>query len=255
MTRATLIAALFMVFAGAVASDGFARTWTDRKGRTVEADFVALEEGVVRIRRARDNQIFAIPLEQLSDADQAFARGQGSRPAGPGVKLPCTLKLAEFTVAEGTGRAALDFAWSPEAPALAKEELTVVVLFQPKLISPLTAELMAIRRNYSFSLPNDHLMRMTSGLVITEGAGPAHDGALMLFFAGADSQVDFRTSARYEIPLRIQPANRLTGEPAVMGKGVLSIGLFKEDDPTHDQLKSIRYRPLSNVVSHEVDLK
>ena len=76
----------------------------------------------------------------------------------------------------------------------------------------------------------------------------------MLFFTVADSKLDFRKSGRQAIPIHIQGENPVTGEPSVMGKGVLSVGLFKEDDPELDQMKSATYRQISNVVSQEVDL-
>jgi hypothetical protein len=40
-----------------------------------------------------------------------------------------------------------------------------------------------------------------------------------------------------------------------MGKGVISVGLFRQDNPDLDQLKSTKYKQLSNVVNQEVELK
>jgi len=48
----------------------YARTWTDRKGREVQADFVSVTEGKVKIRRTADGKLFDVPLADLSDADR-----------------------------------------------------------------------------------------------------------------------------------------------------------------------------------------
>ena len=52
------------------------RAWTDRKGRQVEAEYIAFEEGKVRIKRISDGKLFDIPLENLSDVDQAFIKSK-----------------------------------------------------------------------------------------------------------------------------------------------------------------------------------
>ena len=168
---------------------------------------------------------------------------------------PCTVSLVGIKTEEGTALVTLEFKWSKNVADLKKEDMTVVVLFQPKLIAPLKAELLALSRDYSFNLPNDDLMKMTSGLSIKDDKGNSYSGALILFFTGADSKVDFRKSAKQKIPIRIQSENRWTGEPAIMGKGVLSFGLFKEDDSKLNHMKGTKYRQLSNVVSQEVELK
>jgi hypothetical protein len=67
-----------IAFVGIVATPADARTWTDRRGRQIEADFLGVAEGNVRIKRSSDNKIFLVPLERLSDADQAFIRSHKS---------------------------------------------------------------------------------------------------------------------------------------------------------------------------------
>jgi len=48
------------------------RTWTDRSSRRqVEAEFVALQPGLVWVLRA-DGEVFSVPLESLSQADQDY---------------------------------------------------------------------------------------------------------------------------------------------------------------------------------------
>ncbi len=50
------------------------RTWTDKSGRfSIEATFVSEENGVVKLLR-KDGKQANIPLDKLSDADQAFIR-------------------------------------------------------------------------------------------------------------------------------------------------------------------------------------
>lgn len=64
-----------------------ARTWTDRQGRTVEAEFIGLEAGMVKIKRDSDGRLFEFPLDKLSDADQKYVNLLGNaglgRPAEP----------------------------------------------------------------------------------------------------------------------------------------------------------------------------
>ena len=60
-----------------------ARTWTARTGRQVVAEFVGVVYGKVRIKRTSDGQIFDVPLERLSDDDQAFVRLQSKAAPSP----------------------------------------------------------------------------------------------------------------------------------------------------------------------------
>lgn len=56
------------------------RTWTDRDGRTVDAEFVRAEAGSVVIRRA-DGREFTLSRDRLSAADLAFVDDQSAKPA------------------------------------------------------------------------------------------------------------------------------------------------------------------------------
>lgn len=58
-----------------------ARVWTDTTGRTVEADFIAIDHDHVKIKRQADGQIFSLPINRLSETDQAFLREQTSAEA------------------------------------------------------------------------------------------------------------------------------------------------------------------------------
>ena len=58
-----------------------ARTWTDSTGNhTVEAEFVDLKDGKVRLKK-EDGKTITIPIERLSEADQEFVKSTaGSLP-------------------------------------------------------------------------------------------------------------------------------------------------------------------------------
>ena len=59
-----------------------ARTWTSAGGGfSVEADFVRLEGGNVVLRRVSDSQELRVPVDKLSDSDQAFIQQQNARPS------------------------------------------------------------------------------------------------------------------------------------------------------------------------------
>jgi hypothetical protein len=49
-----------------------ARTWTNLKGRKIQADFISVADGKVKIRRTSDGKVFDVPLANLSDADRQF---------------------------------------------------------------------------------------------------------------------------------------------------------------------------------------
>lgn len=77
--RSTLWFLVALLFFGIAVKSGSAREWTDRAtGRQIEAEFVGFSDGKVEIKRARDGKTFYLPIESLSDADQAFVRSQTS---------------------------------------------------------------------------------------------------------------------------------------------------------------------------------
>lgn len=63
------------------------RVWTDRDGRTVEAELVRADSTSVVIRRAADGREFTLPRDRLSPADLAFLAAQPS-PAAPSAVAP-----------------------------------------------------------------------------------------------------------------------------------------------------------------------
>jgi hypothetical protein len=48
-----------------------ARTWTDTRGRTVEADYISCHNGIVRMKNA-EGQTYHVPMWTLSQQDQMF---------------------------------------------------------------------------------------------------------------------------------------------------------------------------------------
>jgi hypothetical protein len=58
------------------APTAFARTWTDSTGNyTVEAELVDFEDGKVHLKKG-DGTIVSVPIEKLSNVDQAYVRGE-----------------------------------------------------------------------------------------------------------------------------------------------------------------------------------
>ncbi|MCE9554544.1 MAG: hypothetical protein K8T91_14385 [Planctomycetes bacterium] len=55
------------------------RTWTDSRGKTIEAAFDSTQDGKVQLRKA-DGKILTVPLDRLQKSDQEYVR---SRPAKP----------------------------------------------------------------------------------------------------------------------------------------------------------------------------
>jgi pimeloyl-ACP methyl ester carboxylesterase len=70
---------LFLLLGGAFLGVclGEPRTYTDRQGRAVQAENLGVSNGRVTLRLANGSTL-AVPLAQLSDADQAFLRGEAS---------------------------------------------------------------------------------------------------------------------------------------------------------------------------------
>jgi len=72
--------------------DVFAREWSDASGKfRTEAEFVAARNGKVILEK-QDGSIITIPLEKLSEKDQAYVRSQtgekpASAPAKPSARL------------------------------------------------------------------------------------------------------------------------------------------------------------------------
>ena len=62
-----------LLFILALSTGLFARTWTDKDGRSIDADIVKADETEVTINKA--GKEFKLPLDKLSDADKEFVKG------------------------------------------------------------------------------------------------------------------------------------------------------------------------------------
>lgn len=71
-----------------------ARTWTDAKGRKLEADFVAIVGDKVQLQRTNGKKIL-IPIKTLSADDQAFIQSQSSATPTPSPAKPNTSAISD----------------------------------------------------------------------------------------------------------------------------------------------------------------
>ena len=78
-----------------------ARTWTDSTGKfTVEAEFVDFKDGKVQLKK-EDGKIVTIPVEKLSEADQAFAKSVKEHAAGDTRIASALTSITEEKLIEG----------------------------------------------------------------------------------------------------------------------------------------------------------
>ncbi len=68
--KRTTLALMSCVVVGLLASTTQAREWTNKKGDKVDAEYVGVDGGNVKLRSNRDGKIYNIPIESLSEADQ-----------------------------------------------------------------------------------------------------------------------------------------------------------------------------------------
>ena len=71
--RSILFSVALICVAAATADS---RTWTDRTGQQLDAEFINFTNGKVQIKRTSDGKTFYVPLERFSDADQAFVQSE-----------------------------------------------------------------------------------------------------------------------------------------------------------------------------------
>jgi O-glycosyl hydrolase len=87
-TRFCLVALILTL---TVAWDAAARTWTDKQGRTIEAEFVRVAQGKVVL--SRGGKVVTVPLADLSDADQKFiASKTGTDPTSAAAATQITIQ-------------------------------------------------------------------------------------------------------------------------------------------------------------------
>lgn len=66
---------------------GQVRTWTNQGGVELEAELVGQDQGMVKIRRVSDRQVFAIPIETLSEADRDWLKKQAGSAGENGIYI------------------------------------------------------------------------------------------------------------------------------------------------------------------------
>ena len=59
-----------------LAATAWTRTWTDSQGREKEGAYIDFQEGVVQIKSSRSGNVFKVPLEKLSKADQSYVQSR-----------------------------------------------------------------------------------------------------------------------------------------------------------------------------------
>ncbi len=106
----------------AAAPAAWARKWTDVTGKySVEAEFVELKDGQVRLRKP-DGQVITVPLEKLSAADQEHAKQQAAQPHGPqaNAQLPGEFRATRTALeAPKNHHGFFSFAFSPDGKTVA----------------------------------------------------------------------------------------------------------------------------------------
>jgi hypothetical protein len=119
------------------------------------------------------------------------------------------------------------------ARAIPPEKATLAVLVQPHYIAPVSAETLGLGREYSLDTTGG-LSCMVSPVSLQDSEGATYRGALFVCFGGKDLGAPGAHTLRLELPLGARA-------------GVLSIALFRQDDPQADHLTSTRYRQASNA--------
>ncbi len=86
--RLFLRSAMVVILLVCVALPGIGRSWTDKKGKVIEAELVEVKKGVA-ILKQEDGKVLKLPVNRLSDEDQEFLKQQ------PEEKQPATGKAGE----------------------------------------------------------------------------------------------------------------------------------------------------------------
>lgn len=168
------------LLAAALTTAGVAapRTWADVQGRTVEAEFVAVDAENVRIRRT-DGQEFTFSLARLSAEDRAYAVAQREIPnADVAAAMPPAGKIAALNAALGLPLFEAASLWS-ESPAGVARRLRLPVesrneLFESYRVYPEAAARVLGARPFSIALHGADL-RVNSLCVMFANRGDGID--------------------------------------------------------------------------------
>lgn len=185
----------------------------------------------------------------------AASAGPAAAPAAVPVPEPeptaCRLTVAGVKVGTGQADVALQLDWAAAPASLAQSEVTVVLVLAPTSANILGSKLLATRRGFTLSMPAKGWRRMVTDLIVRVD-GVAHDGSLALFYTADKAAADLRKSGTHTLALPLPPEFRGAAPAAVPGEWFVTVAVFKQDDPKCDQVKSIRYRPLSNTVTQPI---
>ncbi len=183
----------------------------------------------------------------------AASAGVAAAPAAVPVPEPtaCRLTVAGVKVDTGQADVTVQLDWAAAPAPLAQSDVTVVLVLAPTSANILGSSLLATRRGFTLSMPAKGWRRMVTDLVVRVD-GVAHDGSLALFYTADKAAADLRKSGTYTLALPLPPEFRGAAPAAVPGEWFVTVAVFKQDDPKCDQVKSIRYRPLSNTVTQPI---
>ncbi|NOZ20744.1 MAG: hypothetical protein GXP25_06600 [Planctomycetes bacterium] len=175
----------------------------------------------------------------------------------PGVpekkRRPCEARILSIKKKPGKAGITLDLAWRAGGESIPGKKVTIAFLFQPKGKVQLTPEILAVKREYESGPVAQGMYRMLAQLEDGEGA-------ILLFFTGASSSLNLNLSGQKTFTIPIQTGREWKGAARITGKGVLSVAVFKENDPALAQrpipqlFMSTKYEQLSDVAELQIDL-
>ena len=172
----------------------------------------------------------------------------------------CTVRVTGLVVREDEADVTVRIDWKPGVRGIKKQEVTVVFLFQRVFVAKLYPALLTLSRTFSASFPKPGIIRITSGLDVdserktirTTEERKEFECALIMFNTLDDAALNLLQSGEYTFPIKLK-APAMMEEPNIRSKGILSVVVFKEDDPRFDQMKSTKYVQLSNEIRQSVD--
>lgn len=164
---------------------------------------------------------------------------------------PVTIKGVDVTVNERDKEVTVvvKWTWAKDADKPDPAEITVALLFPGRGGARLGKEVFKLRSGTKMNQVSEGaLWRMMSDLDTTDAGGrKTSAGTLVLHFqAGKEGKVDFRGNGEFAFKMPLEGGG--SGLPKIAARGTVSVGVFKEDDPKADQLKSTSYVALSDVV-------
>lgn len=168
--------------------------------------------------------------------------------------LACHVNISEIKKTSESAEVTVELMWRSSRGDVDKGDVRVVFLFGPPELPILDPVMLEIRRSVTINFPNETVWRMLSGLVFTMEDGTTQKAALLMFGIRDTAGVNLLTSGKFTFPIPIQDENRLTGQPSILGDGILSVAVFKADDP-NQEFKNPNYTQLSNVATRHMHLQ